>query len=60
LRVRLPYYPTRKLTILALDPSVKDGSKILRTQIEIPNEQLEPGLFFAGVIRSRIAEVREN
>ena len=38
-----PYYPTRKLTVLALDPSVKDGSGILRTQMEIPNEQLEPG-----------------
>ena len=39
----MPYYPTRKLTILALDPSVKTGGKILRTQIEIPNEVLDRG-----------------
>jgi hypothetical protein len=39
----LPYYPTRKLTIFALDPSVKVGGKILRTQIEIPNEVLDRG-----------------
>jgi hypothetical protein len=37
------YYPTRKVTILALDPSVKDGGKLLRTQIEIPNEALNVG-----------------
>jgi hypothetical protein len=39
----MPYFPTRKLTIFALDPSVKAGNKILRTQIEIPNEVVEPG-----------------
>jgi hypothetical protein len=39
----MPYHPTRKLTILALDPSVKDGQNILRTQIEISNELLDPG-----------------
>jgi hypothetical protein len=39
----MPYYPTRKLTIFALDPSVKDGRRILRTQIEIPNEFLQSG-----------------
>jgi hypothetical protein len=39
----VPYYPTRKLTVLALDPSVKDGRKILRTQIEIPNEAVSKG-----------------
>lgn len=39
----MPYYPTRKLTILALDPSVKDGRNMLRTQIEIPNEALDRG-----------------
>ena len=39
----MPYYPTRKLTVLALDPSVRHGQKVLRTQIEIPNESLEPG-----------------
>lgn len=39
----MPYYPTRKLTILAVDPSVKIGRRVLRTQIEIPNEPLERG-----------------
>lgn len=39
----MPYFPSRKLTILAMDPSVKDRGKILRTQIEIPNEALEEG-----------------
>ncbi len=39
----MPYYPTRTLTILAMDPSVKDGNKVLRTQIEIPNEALDAG-----------------
>ena len=39
----MPYYPTRKLTVLALDPSVRDGRSILKTQIEIPNESLERG-----------------
>lgn len=40
----MSYYPTRKVTILALDPSVKgsDG-KLLRTQVEIPNEVLDRG-----------------
>src|SRR5690349_3963134 len=42
-RRKVPYYPTRKLTILAVDPSVKLGRKLLRTQIEIPNEPLENG-----------------
>jgi len=37
------YLPTRKLTVLALDPSVRSGGKILRTQIEIPNEPLVAG-----------------
>src|SRR6266702_3225133 len=39
----MSYRPTRKLTVLALDPSVRDGNRILRTQIEVPNELLEPG-----------------
>jgi hypothetical protein len=39
----MAYHPTRKLTILALDPSVRAGGKILRAQIEVPNETLEPG-----------------
>jgi hypothetical protein len=39
----VPYYPTRKLTILAMDPSVRVRRKLLRTEIEIPNEPLERG-----------------
>jgi hypothetical protein len=39
----MSFYPSRKLTILALDPSVRDNKGILRTQIEIPNECLEAG-----------------
>jgi hypothetical protein len=39
----VPYYPSRRLTSLALDPSVRDSNGILRTQIEIPNEVLDPG-----------------
>src|SRR4051794_40930874 len=39
----MPYYPIRRLTILALDPSIKVQGRILRTQIEIPNEPLERG-----------------
>jgi hypothetical protein len=36
-------HPNRKLTILALDPSVCASGKLLRTQIEIPNEVLSAG-----------------
>lgn len=39
----MPYYPVRRLTIIALDPSVKAGPSVLRTRIEIPNELLSPG-----------------
>ena len=39
----MPYYPTRKLTVFALDPSVRDAKGILRTQLEIPNELLGEG-----------------
>jgi hypothetical protein len=39
----MPYYPTRKLTVLALDPSIRHQGKILRTQIEIANEVLDQG-----------------
>jgi hypothetical protein len=39
----MPYYPTRKLTILALDPSVQVDGKLFRTQVEIPNEVLDRG-----------------
>jgi hypothetical protein len=37
------HIPTRRLTVLALDPSVSSGGRILRTQIEIPNELLVAG-----------------
>lgn len=39
----MSYHPTRKLTVLALDPSVRSRGKILRTQVEIPNEYLAAG-----------------
>src|SRR5262249_16063455 len=39
----MSYRPTRLLTVLALDPSVKHGKEALKTQIEIPNEFLEAG-----------------
>jgi hypothetical protein len=39
----MAYYPTRKVTILALDPSVPASGKLFRTQVEIPNEVLDPG-----------------
>ncbi len=39
----LPPLRTRRLTILAQDPSVKVDGKILRTQVEIPAEELQPG-----------------
>jgi hypothetical protein len=31
------------LTVIAQDPAVKIGGKILRTQVEVPNEVLKPG-----------------
>lgn len=34
---------TRKLTILAQDPSVRFEGKILRAQVEVPAEELAPG-----------------
>lgn len=39
----VPYYPSRRVTIVAQDPSVQIGGRILRTQVEIPNEELLPG-----------------
>lgn len=38
-----PFYPTRWVTVFAMDPSVMADGKILRAQIEIPNEALESG-----------------
>ena len=34
---------TRKLTIIAQDPSIKVDGRILRTEVEIPAEELQPG-----------------
>lgn len=34
---------TRKLTIIAQDPSIRVNGKILRTEVEIPAEELQPG-----------------
>jgi hypothetical protein len=42
----MAYSPTRKVTVFALDPSIRSKGargEILRTQIEIPNEYLEAG-----------------
>lgn len=39
----VPPLRTRKLTIIAQDPSVTVNGKILRTQVEIPAEELQPG-----------------
>ena len=39
----MPYFPTRKTTILAQDPSIRLNGKIVRAQIDIPNEALQPG-----------------
>jgi hypothetical protein len=39
----MPYYPTRPVTIVAQDPSVQLGGRIVRTQVEIPNEELLEG-----------------
>lgn len=39
----MAYYPSRKVTVLALDPSVRMNGKLFRTQIEIPNEVLDRG-----------------
>src|SRR5882724_7213872 len=39
----MSYHPRRKLTVFALDPSVRSRGRILRTQIEIPNEYLAAG-----------------
>jgi hypothetical protein len=39
----MSYHPRRKLTVFALDPSVRSRGRILRTQVEIPNEYLAAG-----------------
>jgi hypothetical protein len=37
------YLPTRRLTVLALDPSVRSDGHLIRAEIEIPNEPLVAG-----------------
>jgi len=37
------YYPTRRLTIIARDPSVQVNGSIVRASVEIPNEELASG-----------------
>ena len=39
----VPQLRTRKLTIIAQDPSIRVNGKILRTEVEIPAEELQPG-----------------
>src|SRR5262245_60424011 len=34
---------TRRLTIIAQDPAIRIGGKILRTEVEVPAEELSPG-----------------
>ncbi len=34
---------TRTLTIVAQDPSVKHGNRVLTTEVEVPAEELTPG-----------------
>jgi hypothetical protein len=38
-----PQRRTQKLTIIAKDPSVRVGGRILRAQIDVPAEELSPG-----------------
>jgi len=39
----MPGGPIRKLTIIAQDPDVLAGNRILRAEVDVPNEALEPG-----------------
>jgi hypothetical protein len=34
---------TRKLTVIAQDPTIKSGGRILTTQLDVPDEPLLPG-----------------
>ncbi len=38
-----PRPPTRKLTIIAQDPGVLSGGRILRARVTVPAEELDPG-----------------
>ena len=39
----MPYYPTRRVTVIARDPSVQVRGALLRASVEIPNEELQAG-----------------
>ena len=39
----MSYFPTRRATVIAMDPSVRVRGALLRASIEIPNEELQPG-----------------
>jgi hypothetical protein len=39
----MPYFPNRRVTIVAQDPAVQFNGRILRERIEIPNEELLAG-----------------
>lgn len=39
----MPVPQTRKLRILAQDPTVMVGTKILSTEVDVPDEELQPG-----------------
>jgi len=39
----IPRPRTRRLTVIAQDPSIRSGNKILTTEVEIPAEELAPG-----------------
>jgi hypothetical protein len=39
----MPYYPTRRVTVIARDPSVQVRGAIVRASVEVPNEELQAG-----------------
>ena len=39
----MAYYPTRRVTVIARDPSVQVRGALLRSSVEIPNEELQAG-----------------
>jgi hypothetical protein len=39
----MPYYPTRRVTVIARDPSVQVRGALVRACVEIPNEELQAG-----------------
>ena len=42
-RREMAYFPARRLTVIARDPSVRMGGAMVRATVEIPNEDLQPG-----------------